>query len=223
MHLWFCPFNLRAASYPASVGLLVQRACTPVSPVCSSGLLSQRLQSMSRLQCVFSNSLSSTSRTVCLSSTVRALELPSLISTLMISWGREAGCDCACAAARRPNSHRKILTFLTLASFSFSRASLTFSALVWGSPWKHHMRTVTTLWRGFKHPYDVWRTVRGAPEASAVSDGGGWAASDSWPTADVGICLPAPLLVFSTGSDPRPATRASRSWSSSSLRDSERR
>lgn len=59
--------------------------CALISPVCSSGLISHRPQLMLQSQCVFSNSFSRTSRTVCLSSTSSVLEPPSLICTLMIN------------------------------------------------------------------------------------------------------------------------------------------
>ncbi len=47
-----------------------------------------------------------------------------------------------CAAAGWRKTHKNLLTFtfLTLASFSFSRASLILSAFVWGLLWKHNMR-----------------------------------------------------------------------------------
>lgn len=55
------------------------------SPSCSSALVSHRLQSTLQSQWVFSNRLSRTSRTLCLSSTISVLELPSFSSTFTTS------------------------------------------------------------------------------------------------------------------------------------------
>lgn len=60
-------------------------------PRCSSGLVSHRLQSTLQSQWVFSNRLSSTSRTFCLSSTIRVFELPSFNSTFTTSCHKQ---DC---------------------------------------------------------------------------------------------------------------------------------
>lgn len=114
---------------------IIWMCLTVISPIASSGLVSHRLQSMLQSQCVFSNSVSKTSRIVCLSSTIRVLELPSLISTLTISWDRQkvqltthfkSGIKCM---VDKPAD----FTFLTLASFSFSSANLILFAFVWGS------------------------------------------------------------------------------------------
>lgn len=130
------------------------------------------------------------------------------------------------------------LTFLILASFSFSRASFILSAFVWGSLWKHR-RTLSLLTPCpgnsdfiFSLSAKLWFTICMFLQDTSVPGGGGRAVAGScfWVVAGGAVWSFVPPMFGSEvrGScvadfDSRSAIRASRSLSSSSLSDSVRR